>query len=112
MATEQDRANLTLTRGQQAAKMPHDEAKRYIEGSAKVDKDYQGTAEETAGASKRQQTQEILGSLKRGGMVKKTGAYKLHKGEKVIPSGMLAHGKNRNMVRKGSAAMSAHDKDL
>lgn len=91
--------------------MPHEEAKDYIKGSAKVDKDYQGVAEETAGVSKKQQTQEILGSFKRGGKVMKTGAYKLHKGETVVPSGMVKHGKNSNLVRKGSAAMSAHDKD-
>jgi hypothetical protein len=111
VATEQDRANLTGVRGQQAAKMEHEAAKDYIKGSAKVDKDYQGTAEETAGVSKKQQTQEILGSFKRGGMVKKTGAYKLHKGEKVLTSGMVKHGKNGNMIRKGSAAMSPYDKD-
>jgi hypothetical protein len=29
----------------------------------------------------------IIGSFKKGGKVKKTGAYILHKGEKVIPSG-------------------------
>ena len=28
---------------------------------------------------------EVLGSFKKGGMVKKTGLYQLHKGEKVIP---------------------------
>lgn len=28
----------------------------------------------------------LLGQFKKGGMVKKTGAYILHKGEKVIPS--------------------------
>jgi hypothetical protein len=111
MATEQDRANLTGVRGKQAAKMDHDAAKDYIKGSAKMDKDYQGTAEETAGVAKKQQTQEILGSFKKGGKVMKTGAYKLHKGETVIPSGMRAHGKNSNMIRKGSAAMSEWDKD-
>jgi hypothetical protein len=29
----------------------------------------------------------IIGSFKKGGRVKKTGAYILHKGERVIPSG-------------------------
>lgn len=111
MTDEQQRANLTLQRGKQAAAMSHDEAKDYIKGSAKVDKDYQGTAEETAGVSKKQQTQQILGSFKRGGKVMKTGAYKLHKGETVIPTGMRSHGPNSNLVRHGSAALAEHDKD-
>jgi len=29
--------------------------------------------------------QPVLGSYKKGGKVKKTGLYKLHKGEKVVP---------------------------
>jgi len=32
-------------------------------------------------------TKELLGSFKRGGKVPKTGAYKLHAGEYVIPKG-------------------------
>ena len=111
MATEQERATLTTTRGKQAAKMSHDEAKAYIAGSGKMDKDYEGVAEETAGVGKKQQTQEILGSFKHGGRVGKTGAYKLHKGETVIPTGMRSHGPNSNLVRHGSAALSEHDKD-
>lgn len=61
MATEQDKANLTAVRGKQAANMT-DSAERhaYTAGSANVDKDYQGTAEETAGVSKKQQTQAIM----------------------------------------------------
>lgn len=37
---------------------------------------------------------ELLGSFKKGGTVKKTGAYKLHKGEEVIPA------KKREMAGK------------
>lgn len=37
---------------------------------------------------------ELLGSFKKGGIVKKTGAYKLHKGEEVIPA------KKREMAGK------------
>ena len=37
---------------------------------------------------------ELLGSFKKGGIVKKTGAYKLHKGEEVIPA------KKREMAEK------------
>jgi hypothetical protein len=61
MATEQEKADLTSTRGRQAANMT-DSAERhaYTSGSANVDKDFQGTAEETAGVSKKQQTQSIM----------------------------------------------------
>ena len=37
---------------------------------------------------------ELLGSFEKGGIVKKTGAYKLHKGEEVIPA------KKREMAGK------------
>lgn len=86
MATEQERAGLTLTRGKQAAKMPHEEAKQYVAGSAKMDIDYPKVAEETAGVGKKQAMQEVLGSFKHGTTyVPKTGNYKLHKGEQVVP---------------------------
>jgi len=61
MATEQDRANLTLERGRQAAKIADPaERKSYIAGSGNVDKNYEGTAEETARMGKRQQTESIM----------------------------------------------------
>lgn len=104
MATEQERADLSLIRGKQAAKMSTSEAREYAKGSAKMDKDYQRVAEETAGVSKKQQTQEILGSMKKGGTVKATGVYKLHKGEKVVPKHMIAHGPNKNMIHAKSSA--------
>jgi hypothetical protein len=39
--------------------------------------------------------QELLGSLKKGGKIKKTGIYRLHEGEEVIP-------KKKAMARKMS----------
>jgi len=63
MATEEQKAALTTQRGIQASKMKDSgERKAYIAGSGNVDKDYEGTAEETAGVGKKQQAQEILGS--------------------------------------------------
>jgi hypothetical protein len=85
MATEEEKAGLTRTRGQQAAKMSHEEAKKYVAGSAKMDIDYPAVAEETAGVGRKQEMKEVLGSFKQGGTVPATGNYKLHKGEKVIP---------------------------
>lgn len=37
--------------------------------------------------------QPVLGSFKKGGKVKKTGNYKLHKGENVVPTGKLTAAK-------------------
>lgn len=84
MANEQQRANVTLERGRQAAKMPHEQAKKYIASSANVDKSYEGVETETALTSRKQMTEKALGSFKQGGTVPKTGTYKLHKGETVV----------------------------
>lgn len=45
-----------------------------------------GTKIAEYGAKKLIQHMPILGSFKKGGKVKKTGAYILHKGEKVVPT--------------------------
>lgn len=42
--------------------------------------------------------EEVLGEYKKGGMVKKTGYYKLHKGEKVIPANEVK--KNKTKYKK------------
>lgn len=44
--------------------------------------------------------QPILGSFKKGGKVKKTGLYKLHKGEKVIPVKALKTVKTKRLKAK------------
>jgi hypothetical protein len=63
MASEEARAALTSERGRQASQIKDSaERKAYVAGSANVDKDFQGTAEETAGEGKKLQTQQILGS--------------------------------------------------
>jgi hypothetical protein len=36
-----------------------------------------------------QQQKQVLGSMKKGGMIKKTGLYQLHAGEMVMPSAMV-----------------------
>lgn len=36
-----------------------------------------------------QQQQKVLGSMKKGGMINKTGLYRLHAGEMVMPSAMV-----------------------
>jgi len=84
--TEEEKAALTQTRGRQAAKIKDPEEKKaYIAGSADVDKDFDATAQSTAIQENKQKSQEVLGSMKKGGPIEKTGIYKLHKGEHVIP---------------------------
>ena len=85
-ATEDQKAALTTTRGKQAAQITDpDEKKAYIKDSAGVDKDYDATAQATSVKGNELQKRAVMGSMKKGGMVPKTGPYKLHKGEKVIP---------------------------
>ncbi len=63
MATEEQKASLTQERGRLAANIKDSgERKAFVAGSGNVDKDYQHTAEDTAGQSRKQQTQQILGS--------------------------------------------------
>lgn len=87
MATEKQKADLTLERGRQAAQIKDpEERKEYIKASADVDKNYDATAQATAIKGNELQRRAILGSYKKGGTVPKTGAYILHKDEKVIPA--------------------------
>lgn len=63
MANEDAKAAVTLERGKQAAQIKDpSEKKAYIAGSANVDKDYEGTAEETSRERNKLMNQEILGS--------------------------------------------------
>jgi hypothetical protein len=87
-ATEQQRADLAKQRGVQAAKMTDPaERRRYIAESANIDKDYEGMAQKTSAMENVLMKRELLGSYKKGTKsVPKTGVYKLHKGEAVIPA--------------------------
>ena len=38
------------------------------------------------GVSQQIDKRKLLGSMKKGGMIKKTGAYMLHAGERVVPA--------------------------
>lgn len=55
---------------------------------------------ERSRADKEKLAQEVVGSMKDGGMVKKTGLYKLHKGEKVIPADKVKEMDMKNKTRK------------
>lgn len=112
MATEEQKAALTTERGKQAADIKDpDEKKRYIAGSASVDTDYEGTANSTAIEANKLQNQKVLGSLKKGGTIPKTGLYKLHKDEKVIPANKAKMmNKKMDMASMGLAGKPPADK--
>lgn len=85
--SEADKASLSQRRGRFAAsiKAPKDRRK-YIaaQGEADVSGNDSRQAELAVTTNKDEQN-AVLGSLKKGGKVKKTGLYKLHRGEKVVP---------------------------
>ena len=59
---------------------------------------YQDLRTNTQDITDRLGNMEIEGSMKKGGMVKKTGVYLLHKGEKVIPANQVK--KNKTKYKK------------
>jgi hypothetical protein len=88
MATERQRADLSKRRGQAAAGITDSAARKTFiarqgQEEAKGGKDLTGLEQET---SRERNRQAVLGSFKQGGTVPKTGNYKLHKDEKVIPA--------------------------
>ena len=106
MATEQERAEMSKTRGQVGAGMkPGPEKRAFIskqgEQEAKGKDDLGELSQE---AYRQRNINAVQGSFKKGGVVPKTGVYKLHKGEHVVPRGMVPHGANRNMVHVKSSA--------
>lgn len=87
MPDEKQRAALTTARGKQAAAMSDRSAKKaFIAESGLVDTDYAKAAEGSSARGNEAQKKQILGSFKKGGTVPKTGNYKLHKGETVVPT--------------------------
>jgi hypothetical protein len=84
MPTEEQKARLSQARGHEAANMPHEEAKKFIADSAKIDTDWKGSVADTADEARRQEMDSNIRSMKRGGTVRKTGLHRLHKGERVL----------------------------
>lgn len=107
MATEQDKANLTLTRGRQAAQIADPkEKKAYIADSANVDKDYEGTANATAIKGNELQRRAILGSMHKGGPVKADGAYNLKAGEHVLTASEAANARKHALMASGMKSLA------
>lgn len=100
MAIEQERAALSIARGKQAARISDQgEKKQYIADTASIDKDYSQVKEATAVKENELKGRAVMGSFKKGGVVKKTGVYKVHKGERVI-----SHGVNKVKMNASSSA--------
>jgi|GEM_PF-2647828 len=107
MATEEQRAALTQQRGRQASRIKDPgERRRYIAESANIDKNYEGMADRTSAMEGVLDKRELLGDYKKGTKnVPKTGAYKLHKGEAVVPAD-----ENKMKERMDGAAKKAMSK--
>jgi hypothetical protein len=110
MATEQERADLSIQRGKVSAGMvPSADKKAFIAKQGEQEaKGKDNTSELGQEAYRQRNINAVQGSFKKGGTVPKTGIYQLHKGEKVIPKHkadkMVAHGANKNMIHPNSSA--------
>lgn len=111
--TEQQKADLSKARGALAANIKDPGAKKkFIAGSAEIDKNYD-SAEQGASIESNRQNREavkdVLGSFKKGGTVKKTGNYKLHEGEEVVPADKAD--KVNELMKKAEGALTKKEKD-
>ena len=106
MATELERASVSRQRGKVAAGMqPGEEKREFIAKQGQQEaKGKDDLGELSQEAYRQRNINAVQGSMKKGGVVPKTGVYKLHKGEHVVPKGMVPHGANRNMVHVKSSA--------
>jgi hypothetical protein len=91
--TESDRANLSIRRGKLAADIKDPVARaKYIaaQGTAEASGDIASQAK-LENDTHNDETTKAIGSFKKGGVVKKTGLYKLHKHEVVVPAKKASH---------------------
>lgn len=105
--TEQQRADLSKRRGQVAAGITDSAARKAFiarqgQEEAKGSKDTSGLESELYRERNRQAAQ---GSFQKGGTVPRTGNYKLHKGEKVVPAPVMtdpAHALEKTSATKAA----------
>lgn len=79
---EDVRAMQSIRLGKLAANAPHDQAKKLVSTQEKK----KSLVPAVESVIQKENARQALGSFKRGGKVKKTGLYKLHKNEKVVPA--------------------------
>ena len=87
MATEFERAEISKRRGQVAAGMrPGEEKREFIarqgREEARGTEDLRSLDEE---AYRQRNENAVQGSMRKGGKIRKTGLYRLHRGERVVP---------------------------
>lgn len=105
---EQNRASLSLRRGFQAARIRDpEERRRYISESANIDANPEGIRQKTDIQDNLQTRSDLLGSMKHGGDVHRTGPYLLHAGEHVVPKK-----KNRWMQQAANSIKSSGHKGV
>lgn len=119
MPTEDERAELSKKRGRAAAyisdpkrRAKYGQKQGKLESEGKLtDEDariMRKSADETIASEGKNVDSGVLGSYKKGGKVKKTGPYKLHKGEEVIPAHKV--GKKKGHRGKAKGQKKAHKK--
>jgi hypothetical protein len=93
--TEQEKADVSRSRGVTAAHIPDAAEKReYIAAQGKAEsKGMDKTAELKQGDFDKRNQLVVEGNMKKGGIVPKTGLYKMHKNEVVLPSHDVLTGK-------------------
>lgn len=94
-ATEQEKADVSRSRGVTAAHIPDAAEKRdYIAAQGKAEsKGMDKTPELKQQDFNKRNELTVLGSMKKGGIIKKTGLYKMHENEIVLPSPDVLTGK-------------------
>lgn len=86
MATEDERAKVSQERGQAASGIrDSEERKKFISRQGEEERSGREDLGGLAQDAYRQRNVNAVQSFKRGGKVKRTGIYKLHKGERVTP---------------------------
>jgi hypothetical protein len=101
MPTEQERADLSRRRGQTAAGIKDsDQRRKFVAAQGETDRkgggdsEYAGLNQSNQNEQNKQALGGMLGSMKHGGTVHKTGPYLLHEGETVVPKDKAMSKKN------------------
>jgi len=112
MPTEEKRAELSKKRGLAASYISDPKRRqKYIAEQGESERKGKLTekeasrmdtsADKTIATEGKNVKYKLLGSFKKGGKVKKTGAYILHKGERVVPPSGACKMRSGKRVRKG-----------
>jgi hypothetical protein len=87
MPTEQERADMSRTRGEVAAGISDREKRRkFVERQGEEERTGKENLTSLGEEAYRQRNiNTVQGSMRKGGKVRKTGLYRLHSGERVVP---------------------------